>query len=109
LPSGRADHAFHVLRGQGADPAASDALDGLRLDAEKGTGLWRWWRLRRATDAGRTKRRAGSWPRPLSRAWPCATWRGATGWRRTPGLAETFLGMLSLASARYWLKFVHAA
>jgi transposase len=24
-------------------------------------------------------------------------------------LAETFLGMLFLASARYWLKFVHAA
>jgi transposase len=24
-------------------------------------------------------------------------------------LAETFLGMLYLASARYWLKFVHAA
>jgi len=24
-------------------------------------------------------------------------------------LAETFLGMLHLASARYWLKFVHAA
>lgn len=24
-------------------------------------------------------------------------------------LAETFLGMFSLASARYWLKFVHAA
>ena len=24
-------------------------------------------------------------------------------------LAETFLGMLHLASARYWLKFVHTA
>ena len=24
-------------------------------------------------------------------------------------LAESFLGMLFLASARYWLKFVHAA
>jgi len=24
-------------------------------------------------------------------------------------LTETFLGMLHLASARYWLKFVHAA
>jgi len=24
-------------------------------------------------------------------------------------LAETFLGILFLASARYWLKFVHAA
>jgi transposase len=24
-------------------------------------------------------------------------------------LAETFLGMLNLAAARYWIKFVHAA
>jgi transposase len=24
-------------------------------------------------------------------------------------LAETFLGMLDLAAARYWIKFVHAA
>jgi transposase len=24
-------------------------------------------------------------------------------------LAETFLGMVQIASARYWLKFVHAA
>ena len=24
-------------------------------------------------------------------------------------LAETFLGMVNIASARYWLKFVHAA
>ena len=24
-------------------------------------------------------------------------------------LAETFLGMLSLAAARYWIKFVHTA
>jgi len=24
-------------------------------------------------------------------------------------LAETFLGMLFIASARYWIKFVHAA
>jgi len=24
-------------------------------------------------------------------------------------LADSFLGMLSLASARYWLKFVHVA
>ena len=24
-------------------------------------------------------------------------------------LAETFLGMVHIASARYWLKFVHAA
>jgi hypothetical protein len=29
--------------------------------------------------------------------------------KRCDQLAETFLGMLSLAAARYWIKFVHTA